>query len=381
MLESGRNQTDMSKLRILHSADLHLDSPFEGLSAGKAAIRRGEQRELLSALATLARRERADLVLLAGDLLDSDNTYYETGEELIRCLGQIPAPVFIAPGNHDYYSPKSPYARLKLPENVHVFTRNAIEAVALPELGAKVYGAAFTEKRSGALLTGFRAEKQAGVWNLLCIHGEVGGRDSVYNPISTQDLADSGLDYVALGHIHKASGLQKAGDTWYAWPGCPEGRGFDETGEKTVSLIELSEEGCRMETFSIAGRRYQVLRVDVTGSDPLLAIHTQLPDETVSDIYRIILTGEIDQSPDLNRLYDALSELFFELQLRDETRLRRSVWERAGDDTLRGLFLMKLKKQFDAAGTEEQRLAIEQAARWGLAALDKREEVVKHEDQ
>ena len=79
MLESGRNQTDMSKLRILHSADLHLDSPFEGLSAGKAAIRRGEQRELLSALATLARRERADLVLLAGDLLDSDNTYYETG--------------------------------------------------------------------------------------------------------------------------------------------------------------------------------------------------------------------------------------------------------------------------------------------------------------
>ena len=67
------------------------------------------------------------------------------------------------------------------------------------------------------------------------------------------------------------------------------------------------------------------------------------------------LTGEIDQSPDLNRLYDALSELFFELQLRDETRLRRSVWERAGDDTLRGLFLMKLKKQFDAAGTEEQR--------------------------
>ena len=189
------------------------------------------------------------------------------------------------------------------------------------------------------------------------------------------------FDYVALGHIHKASGLQKAGDTWYAWPGCPEGRGFDETGEKTVSLIELSEECCRMETFSIAGRRYQVLRVDVTGSDPLLAIHTQLPDETVSDIYRIILTGEIDQSPDLNRLYDALSELFFELQLRDETRLRRSVWERAGDDTLRGLFLMKLKKQFDAAGTEEQRLAIEQAARWGLAALDKREEVVKHEDQ
>ena len=136
-----------------------------------------------------------------------------------------------------------------------------------------------------------------------------------------------------------------------------------------------------METFPIASRRYQLLKVDVTGSDPLLAIHTQLPDETVSDVYRIVLTGETEQSPDMNRLYAALSELFFELQLRDETRLRRSVWERAGDDTLRGLFLMKLKKRYDAAGTEEQRLAIEQAARWGLAALDNREEVAKHEDQ
>ena len=381
MHKSGRDQTDMSKLRILHSADLHLDSPFEGLSAGKAAIRRGEQRELLTALAALARREQADIVLLAGDLLDSDNTYYETGEELIRCLGQIPAPVFIAPGNHDYYSARSPYARLKLPENVHVFTQNAIEAVELPALGARVYGAAFTEKRSGALLRGFQAPKQEGIRNLLCIHGEVGARDSAYNPISPQELADSGMDYVALGHIHKASGLQKAGDTWYAWPGCPEGRGFDETGEKTVSLVELSEEGCRMETFPIASRRYEVMKVDVTGSDPLLAVHTQLPDETVSDIYRIVLTGETEQSPDMNRLYAALSELFFELQLRDETRLRRSVWERAGEDTLRGLFLMKLKKRYDAAGTEEQRLAIEQAARWGLAALDNREEVVKHEDQ
>ena len=381
MLESGRDQTDMSNLRILHSADLHLDSPFEGLSAGKAAIRRGEQRELLRALGALARREKADIVLLAGDLLDSDNTYYETGEELVKCLGQIPAPVFIAPGNHDYYSAKSPYARLKLPENVHVFTQNAIEAVELPELGARVYGAAFTEKRSGALLRGFRAEKQGGVWNLLCIHGEVGVKDSAYNPISQQELAESGMDYVALGHIHKASGLQKAGDTWYSWPGCPEGRGFDETGEKTVSLVELAEEGCRMETFPIASRRYEVMKVDVTGSDPLLAIHTQLPDETVSDIYRIVLTGEMEQSPDLNRLYSTLAELFFELQLRDETRLRRSVWEHAGEDTLRGLFLMKLKKRYDAAGSEEQRLAIEQAARWGLAALDNREEVAKHEDQ
>lgn len=69
----------MKKLKILHAADLHLDSPFEGLGAGKAAIRRKEQRELLNRLAELAVSEQVDVVLLAGDLLDSGNTYYETG--------------------------------------------------------------------------------------------------------------------------------------------------------------------------------------------------------------------------------------------------------------------------------------------------------------
>ena len=93
----------MSTLKIIHAADLHLDSPFEGLPSGKASVRRSEQRGLLSRLAELALREKADIILLSGDLLDSDNTYFETGDELIRSLGGIGVPVFIAPGNHDYY--------------------------------------------------------------------------------------------------------------------------------------------------------------------------------------------------------------------------------------------------------------------------------------
>ena len=101
MPPGGKCENLMNPLKILHAADLHLDSPFEGLPAGKAAIRRKEQRELLTALAELAVSEQVDLVLLPGDLLDSDNTYYETGEDLIRALRSIPVPVFIAPGNHD----------------------------------------------------------------------------------------------------------------------------------------------------------------------------------------------------------------------------------------------------------------------------------------
>ena len=131
----------------------------------------------------------------------------------------------------------------------------------------------------------------------------------------------------------------------------------------------------------IAKRRYELLTADVTGSDPLIAVHTLLPDETVRDIYRITLTGETAQAPDLARLYDSLSELFFDLQIRDRTHIRRSVWERAGEDSLRGIFLMKLRALYDSAADDESRERIEQAARWGLAALDNAEEVAVHEDK
>ena len=67
--------------------------------------------------------------------------------------------------------------------------------------------------------------------------------------------------------------------------------------------------------------------------------------------------------------------------IKDETRLARSVWDAAGEDTLRGLFLSKLKSRYDKSSDEGERIRLEQAARWGLAALENREEVVSHEDQ
>ncbi|MCR5089105.1 MAG: DNA repair exonuclease [Oscillospiraceae bacterium] len=369
----------MRRIRIVHTADLHLDSPFEGLSAAQASIRRGEQRALLGAIADVCASESADLLLMSGDLLDSWNTFYETGEELARCLGSVSCPVFISPGNHDFYSPRSPWARLKLPDHVTVFRENAVRFTAVPEAGARVYGAAFTDSRCGPLLKGFHAERKNGIYNILCMHAEVGNPNSAYNPVSTEELADSGLDYAAFGHVHSASGLRQAGGTHYSWPGCPEGRGFDECGEKTVSVVELEGGECELRTVSVAQRRYQKLAVDISDGDPLLLIHTALPDDTVRDVYRITLTGETEIPPDLRRLHQNLDEMFFSLQLRDETGVRQSVWERAGEDSLRGIFLARLRERWDEAADDAQRARIEQAARWGLAALDNAEEVRVHE--
>ena len=145
-------------VKIVHAADFHLDSAFGALSTEQARQRRRESRELLTRLCNYVNQNGVDLVLLAGDLFDSDTTYRETLEALSEALGAMQARVFIAPGNHDPYSAKSPYATLSWPENVHVFTSKTVERVELPELQCAVYGAAFTAPvQDESLLAGFRA--------------------------------------------------------------------------------------------------------------------------------------------------------------------------------------------------------------------------------
>ena len=370
----------MRNIKIIHGADFHLDSPFEGLTTAKAAIRRQEQGLMLKRLAELADRESADLMLLAGDLLESDNAYSKTGEELVRWLETVPCPVVISPGNGDYYSDHSPYARLKFPDNTFIFHEPTIGFVSLPSADARVYGAAFTNPTASSLLRGFHAERKAGIWNLLCLHGEHGNPSSQHNPITEDDIAACGMDYAALGHVHTASGLRRSGGCHYAWPGCPEGRGFTETGEKYVYVVELTSEGCRLRAESISVRQYHSLILDITEKDPLLLVHTSLPDDTIRDVYRITLTGETMHAPDLNRLHQNLDEMFFSLQLKDQTTLNQEIWKSTGDDSLRGIFLKKLRILFDSAQSDSEKQRIERAARWGLAALDSGEEVAVHDN-
>lgn len=359
-------------LKIIHAADLHLDSPFQALGAEKAALRRSEQRELLGRLCALARERKADMLLLAGDLLDTGSVYAETAATLCEALGELDCPVFIAPGNHDYYCSASPWARLELPENVRVFKSARPECVELPELGARVWGAAFTGTSAPPPLRGFAVIKSEGVWDIGVFHGEVGRPGSSYGPISEDELAASGLDYAALGHVHAHGGLLRAGRTHYAWPGCTEGRGFDECGEKGALYIELDRSGgCTAQLVALAARRYEVVELDAGAGE----LERRLPDSGGRDICRIILTGQTEAAPDLRRLAELMAPRFFAFELQNRTTLAVDIWQRAGEDTLRGLFLRRMREQYDAATDEPQRERITQATRWGLAALDRGEAV------
>ena len=95
-------------MKLLHASDFHLDSPLSGLPPEKGAQRRRELREIPARLAKLAKDEGVDLVLLPGDLFDGARAYPETVWALAQALGDMGVPVFIAPGNHDYYYGKSP---------------------------------------------------------------------------------------------------------------------------------------------------------------------------------------------------------------------------------------------------------------------------------
>ena len=356
-------------LKLIHGADFHLDSPFSGLTPEQAALRRGEQRRLLEDLADLAREKEADLVLLSGDLLDSRQVYRETAQALARALGRIPCPVFIAPGNHDCFFARSVYAQDFWPDNVHIFTTPDITGVELPALNCTVYGRAFTQPwQEEAPLADFRAPED-GRLHLMCLHGEVGNQ-SRYAPVPTAHMAASGLDYLALGHIHQYSGLQREGDTFWAYPGCPEGRGFDETGEKGVLYVEVDTRHATARLIPLGRRKYEILTADVTGSDPLTAVRAALPADTKDDIYRIILTGE-GEAPDTAALTATLAPRFFGLTLIDRTRLPADLWQRREEDTLTGLFL---RLMFDKCGENPDDQICQLAARFGLAALENGED-------
>lgn len=359
-------------LTFIHAADFHLDSPFRDLSPAQAAVRRGEQRELLKNLAALARERKADLVLLSGDLLDGENFSRETGETFVTALGQTGCPVFIAPGNHDHVTARSPYRTLLWPENVHIFTEPEIRSVSLTELGCTVYGAAFTSAdREDDPLAGFSAPDD-GQLHLMTVHGDVGG--SRYAPISTDSIAESGLDYMALGHIHACSGLQKAGGTFWAYPGCPEGRGFDECGKKGVLVGTVEKGNVELEFVPLAARRYERLEVSMEGNaDAEQAARAALSGHE-RDCCRLTFTGETASPPDLAELERRLADCCFTLSLRDQTTLARNLWARAGEDNLTGRFLREMRVRLDGAQGEEDRAMLELAVRFGLAALERGED-------
>ncbi len=348
-------------LRILHAADLHLDSPFAALPPELAVQRRKQQRQLPELLAELCRAHTCDLMLLAGDVFDGARVCPETVEAMQTAFGRCGVPVFISPGNHDPFTAASPWALHGWPDNVHIFS-GTMEVVELPELRCRVWGAGFREQEASELLQPI-ARKNDGFLEIGVFHGDP-LYPGAYHPISAQTLQNCGLDYLALGHIHKTQLPLQLGRTYYGWPGAPMGRGFDETGERGVFCVALDRGICETRFLPLPLPRYEILSV------PAEAV--EIPPQYLQTICRLILTGESDPV-DRNALREKLEEQFVSLEIVDQTVPKRDLWACCGDGTLRGLTLDALKAQYDRAETPEQQQIAALAARYVLAAMEGRD--------
>ena len=334
-------------LKILHSADWHLDSPFLGFSESQRRYLKEEQRRLPGKIVDLCRREGCDLMLLAGDIFDGEASR-ETLDSLKNALASCGVPVLIAPGNHDFCGPGSPWLEESWPQNVFVFT-GPMEYVSIPELNCRVYGAGFRSMDSAALLEGFQAEGDE-KYCLAVLHGDPGQRNSPYNPITNAQVRNSSLDYLALGHIHKA-GTFRSGNTLCAWPGCPMGRGWDETGEKGVCIVTLDTEA-RVQALSLDTPRFHDMELDI-GSDAVQAVESVLPAMDSEDFYRITLTGfgSVDLA-ELKKRFPA----FPNLELRDMTEPPMDLWGDSDLDSLEGLYFNMLREALEEHPEKAERI-------------------------
>lgn len=360
-------------LRFLHAGDFHLDSPFHALSPKQAMRAREEQRELLHRFHHLAQQKKPDLIFLTGDLFDGTRIYPETLNAFRGMLENLSSEIFISPGNHDPFTEDSPYARLSWPSNVHIFKYSQVEAIKLPHLDCTVYGSAFTQAyRTSPPLEGLLCSGDG--LHFGCFHGEVTQGMSRYGPILPTQIATSGLHYLALGHIHSASFFSRTGETYYAYPGCPQGRGFDETGEK--GILEGTTDGrtVALDFIPICSHQYRILPVDLSGKSPEDALRQALPKAPTSDIVRIVLSGERESERPLPfpLLHKLATPYFYSVSFLDRTTLGTDLWSRQKEETLLGLFLREMSRRMENA-EPEARPRLELAVRFGLAALEGRE--------
>ena len=187
-------------------------------------------------------------------------------------------------------------------------------------------------------------------------------KNAPYNPITNAQVAASGLQYLALGHLH-TRGLFTAGETLCAWPGCAMGRGNDETGDRGVYLVTI-EERAQAEFIPLDVPRFFDLEVEVI-STPEEALQATLPPVGSEDFYRITFTGEAEPF-DIAALQ---LPQFPNLELRDRTAPPADLWSAIGTDSLEGMYFSMLH---DALEGDESETAL-LAAKISRRLLDGRE--------
>ncbi|ECW8240838.1 exonuclease SbcCD subunit D [Listeria monocytogenes] len=238
----------MKEIQFLHMADLHLDSPFIGLSTLPQPLFSAIQEstfQSLERITTVAIKEAVDFVLIAGDIYDSEDQSVRAQARFAKEMKRLEAaniPVFMIHGNHDFIEKHK--EKLALPSNVHVFSEQVeiMSHKTATGVSVNIYGFSYNERHIRSSRVGEYKIQGDADFHIALLHGsEVSSSEEhdVYAPFRVQEISKKGFDYWALGHIHKRQLLAESPSIYY--PGNIQGRNRKESGEKGASIITLSE--------------------------------------------------------------------------------------------------------------------------------------------
>lgn len=335
----------MQKIKILHTGDIHMKE-----KGGDASYK------AFSRILELAQLEKVDAILIAGDLFDSTLASVSDKNFIASMFSRIPEiKVFLVAGNHDSLPC---YQGVEFPPNVHVF-QEGVSKVSLGDID--IYGVSMAANYSEkSLIEGFGVDDPIKV-NLLLTHGDL-NVSSAYNPFTTAQIASSGVDYVALGHVHMSDGVKKSGNSFYAYCGVPQGRGFDELGEKGVLIGEIHKGHVDLTFFKTSLYEYLEIEIDLTGLSDYAQIAALIQEKTdEKNAYKIHLTGVFAGGFVINTAHiQTMLAQYPALKLLDETGEELDLDAIKQEYTLKGLFVKNLLD----AGRDMQ------AITYGLAALD-----------
>lgn len=366
-------------MRLLHFADLHLDTPFAWARPGAARARRRALRQSLVHIRELAVELKVDAVCCGGDLYEQDRFTPDTAEFIRAQFAALaPVPVFLAPGNHDWMGPHSLYRLVSWSGNVHVFTEPRLEPVPVAD-GFTVWGAAHcAPANTPCFLDGFAVDR--GGVNVALFHGSEQGELSFQDrgkvphaPFRAGQIPAAGLDHALVGHFHSPRDAAH-----HTYPGNPEPLAFGETGERGAVLVTVDGAGVvRRERHRVAVSLVSEATVDLTGVTHADQIRERVRQALapLTGTVRATVRGEV--GPHIDVRLDDLSDLAPHL---DALVLRRGpiavtydLSALAEERTVRGQFVRDVRDAADLTDDQRRRVLFT-----GLRAFDGRRDLEVH---
>ena len=361
-------------MKIIHCADIHLDSKLSAnLSPDKARERRQELLTTFTGMVDYAGENGVTAVLICGDLFDTANISAlarNTVKDAIARHSDID--FYLLKGNHDSDAFINSFE--EIPNNLKLFTDRWTSYETGSTGNIVIHGVELDEGNSKAAQTSFSPDPQK--INIVMLHGqqaETVSKDKA-EIIDLKLFRNKGINYLALGHVHEYKCEPLDAYCKYCYPGCLEGRGFDETGDHGFVLLDVNEETGEVNDkfVSFAYRHIYEVPADVSGledSTSMLAAVERalsLSGATDIDLVKVVLTGNVDPEceKDPEFIRKSLEDDYYFIKVYDKTTIKVDPATYMYDTSLKGEFVRKVLEKEDLSDEEKGEIV-----RMGLEAL------------